>query len=119
MADVDRATCPRCGAPSLSDHPASLCPSCLVSDPPGGEDPPVSKSSGERAARKVSLASTVAAIRAILIGVIWFKNRRGPQRSGAEAHSDRGTALYRQGRLDEAAAEHRAALRLKPGLREP
>ena len=118
MADPDRATCPRCGAPLAADNPACFCPGCLLSDGAGGptEDPPVSPSSGEgaRPKRTLTLALAVAAIGAILVGGLWFGNSWGQQPDYAEAHYLRGIGVQGQMTPEEAVAEFRTAVRLEP-----
>ena len=120
MADADRETCPRCGAPIASDDPAGLCPRCLVSDTRAvhSQDRPVSTPSLEKArpTASLSLASTVAAIVPSLLRSLGFGKRQGQQPADAVAHYSRGTALYAQGKLDEAAAAFREAIRLKPDM---
>src|SRR5271165_6827180 len=102
MADAERATCPRCGAPLSADDPPGLCPRCLLADRQGGqsEDPPVSPSSreGARPKPRLTLASAVAAIGAILVGGLWFGNRRGQQPADADAHYNLGIALQAPGK---------------------
>ena len=92
--------------------------SCLTRQGDKTEIPPVSPSSPGRARRKLTLASAVAAIGAILLGGLWFGNRRGQQPADAEAHYNLGVALKAQGKLEEAIAEFRAAIRLKPDYAE-
>ncbi|MGO9923883.1 MAG: tetratricopeptide repeat protein [Isosphaeraceae bacterium] len=120
MADADRTTCPRCGAPLPADVPAGLCPRRLLSDTQRSqsEDSPVSPSSPERVRRKrrLTLTSAVAAIGAILLGGLWFGSRRGRQPADAAAHYNRGVDLQEQGKLEEAIAEYRTAIRLQPDL---
>src|ERR1035441_3249865 len=107
MADADRATCPRCGAPLSADDPPGLCPRCLLADTQGNktEVPPLSPSLTGRARRKPTLAAAVATIGAILLGGLWFGNRRGQQSADAEIHYNLGHALYAQRKLEEAVAE--------------
>ena len=62
-------------------------------------------------AGKLTLASAVAAVGAILLGSLWLGNRWGKQ---PVAHYNRGVKLHRQGMLEEAVAEYGAAIRLKP-----
>ncbi len=139
MSDAHRATCPRCGGPLSADDPAALmgsivstasvcggplsaddpaglCPRCLLSGTQGDKTgiPPVSPSSPGRARRKLTLASAVAVFGAILLGNLWFGNRRGQQTADAVAHINLGIALGNQGKLEEAIAAYREAIRLKP-----
>lgn len=121
MTDAERVTCPRCGAPLSADVPVDLCPRCLLADPQGDktEIPPVSPSSPGRARRKLTLASAVSASAAILLGALWFGNRpEQPADAKAEALLERGAKLHRQGKLEEAIAAYREAIRIKPDLAE-
>jgi hypothetical protein len=79
MACADRAICPRCGAPFADDEPAGLCPHCRLSDTKDdkSEIAPVTPPSPRWAHRKLTLASAVAAIAAILLGGLWFGNSKG------------------------------------------
>jgi Tetratricopeptide repeat len=115
MADANRATCPRCGVPLPAGQPPGLCRRCLLWDTQGGqsEDRPFSLSSSGGARRKLGRAWAVAAIGAMLFGGVWFGNR-WRQQAEAQALLNRGTGLHRQGKLEEALAAYRAAIRLKP-----
>jgi tetratricopeptide (TPR) repeat protein len=118
LADADRAACPRCGAPILSDHPASVCPRCLLSDAQRGqsEHRAVSRSFPGSAGRKLALAlaSALAFMGATLSGGVWFGNWRKQQPADAIARYNRGVGLQAQGKLKEAIAEYRAAIRIMP-----
>ena len=144
MAEADRATCPRCDAPISAADPTGLCPRCLSSDTRGDktEVPPRHPPSHGGASRKLMLASAVAAVGAILFGGFWSGTRRGQQGADAEAHFNLsedpsmpepretqrgadaeahynlGVALKEQGKVDEAMAEFRVAIRLKPDYAE-
>jgi len=59
-----------------------------------------------------------AAIGSILSGGLWFGCTRAQQPADAVVHYDRGVHLQDQGKLDEAVAEFRKAIRLKPDLAE-
>ncbi len=87
MADADRATCPRCGAPLPADAPPGLCPRCRPSGAHGDrtEIPPVSPPAPGRARTNSSpvnslglrtsiKASAIAAVVAILLGGLWCVN---------------------------------------------
>jgi len=117
MVDADRATCPRCGVPLPADDLAGLCLHCLLSDTQGDriEIPPVKPSSPGRVRRNLTLtlASAGTAIGAILLGELWFENRR-EQPADAKALFTFGNALSRQGKLEEAIAAYREAIRIKP-----
>ena len=86
------------------------------SDTQGGqrEDPAVFASVPEEPRRKATLASTVAAIGAVLFGGLWFGNRRRQQPDEADAHNNRGNAPGDQGKPADAEAAYRAVLRLEP-----
>jgi hypothetical protein len=94
MADTDRATCRRCGAPIWSDDPAALCPACLPFETRGGrgEDHPVSSSApgNARPWRMPSWAPAVVVIGAIFFGYLWSGGRRGRHPAEAVDHYDRG-----------------------------
>ncbi len=121
MADLDRATCPRCGAPISAGGAASLCPRCRVSGTQGGqsEDPPFSPSpspSGRvRRWRRLTLALAVAAITAIVVVGLWSVNR-WEHMSDAIDHYNLAVDLREQGKLEEAIAEYRESIRLKHDL---
>jgi tetratricopeptide (TPR) repeat protein len=119
MANVNRVTCPRCGAPVPCDDPAGPCLRCLLSDTQGGktEISLARPSAPGRMPRKLALASAVAAIAAILLGGLWFGSRR-EQPADAEALFERGANLHREGKLEGAIAAYRDAIRLKPDLAE-
>ena len=126
MTDPDGATCVRCGAPLPADDPAGLCPRCLPSGTQASQsqDAAVSPSSPQGARRKRWLAPAAAVIGAILLGGLWLGNglRRQPdewrRQADAVTHYERGVALAVEGKLDEAIAEYRAAIRIKPDLAE-
>jgi tetratricopeptide (TPR) repeat protein len=120
MTDPDGATCVRCGAPLPAYDRAGLCPRCLSSGTQSGQsqDAAVSPSSPQGARRKRWLAPAAAVIGAILLGGLWLGNQ-WRRKSDAMAHYERGVALAVQGKLDEAIAEYRAAIRLKPDHAEP
>ena len=63
-----------------------------------------------------SPASAFAAIGATLLRCLGFGKRRGQQPADADAHYNRGITLAEQGKLDEAVAEFRSAIRLQPEL---
>jgi tetratricopeptide (TPR) repeat protein len=117
MANANRATCPRCGAPISSDEAAGLCPRCRVPGTQGGlsEDPPVSPSSSGRVHRRriMTLALAVAAIAAIVLVGLWSVNR-WKHMSDAIEHYNLAVDLQEQGKLEEAIAEYRESIRLKP-----
>ena len=121
MTDAERVTCPRCGALIPAGQRGAQCPRCFLAETRGGRGDahPVSPSAPEpaRGPRKRSLASAVAAIGAILLGSLWLGNRWGKQ-SDAVAHYNRGVDLQEQGKLEEAVAEYRTAIRLNPGYAE-
>ncbi len=116
MTDLDGTTCSRCGAPLPADGPAGLCPLCLPPDTRNDqtEIPPGRSSSREGSRRKRTLASALAAVRAFLLGGLWIGNRRVQQPDDAKAHYIRGIELHRRGKLAEAIAEYRTAIRLNP-----
>jgi superkiller protein 3 len=58
----------------------------------------------------------LAAIAAILVGLVLIPGTWEQQPTDAVAHYDRGAALLDQGKPVEAIAEFRAAIRLKPEL---
>ncbi|MGO9465163.1 MAG: tetratricopeptide repeat protein [Isosphaeraceae bacterium] len=121
MPDADRVACPRCAAPISSDDPAGLCQRCLLSDTQGGQskDPSVPAPTREGALRKLTLASAVVAVVAILfLGGLWLGNRQAQERVDAIAHYNLGNALQARGKLEEAVAEYRTAIRLKPDYAE-
>jgi len=122
MADADRATCTRCRAPVPAGDPPGLCPRCLLSDTQGDntEIPPVSPPSSQRAPLKLTLTLASAAwfIAAVVFGELWLENRRGQQPADAEALLNRGVDLEAQGKLEEAAAAYREAMRIEPELSE-
>ncbi len=64
------------------------------------------------------LASAVAAIGAILFVGIWFAGRRERQRADAVDHYNRGNGLRGEGKLEEAMAAWREAIRIKPDIAE-
>ena len=70
MANANRATCPRCGAPILSDGPAGPCPRCLVSDTKDGKTEilPVNPSSTGMPNARLTPISAIAAIGTMLLG---------------------------------------------------
>jgi tetratricopeptide (TPR) repeat protein len=72
-------------------------------------------SRGEARRRRI-LASALAAVGALLLGVLWIGNRRGQPPADAEGLFVRGGPLLRQGRLAEAIAAFRAAIQIKPDL---
>ena len=115
MARTDHAASPQCDAPLSADDQAGHCPRCRLSDTERGQsdDPPVSPSPPERARRRVTLTSAVAAIGAILLGGLCF-GRGQEQPADAVAHYNLGVDLQAQGKLEEAVAEYRTAIRLKP-----
>ncbi len=120
MAEPEPATCPRCGAPLSADGPAGPCPRCLVADTQAekAEIPPVSPSSPKRARRKPILLFAVAA--AVLAAGLWFGLRWARQQpDGAGVLLNRGADLRREGKLDEAIAAYREAIRLKPDFAYP
>ena len=116
MATTDPVSCPRCGAAVTSDDPGGFRPPCRRPDAWAGrtEDPPVPPSARGGARRKVTLASAVAGIVAILLGALGCGKQRGQQSADADAHFNRGNALQEQGKLEEAIAAYRAAIRLQP-----
>jgi tetratricopeptide (TPR) repeat protein len=61
-----------------------------------------------------SPASAFAALGATLLRCLGFGKRRGKQPADADAHYNRGITLAEQWNREEAAAEFRAAIRLKP-----
>ena len=119
MSDPDRATCVRCGAPIPADdrRASARAASRLERKRARARDAAVSSPFPQGARRKRWLAPAVVAIGAILLGGLWIgKTSRRP--SDAAGHIDRGNALFGQGKLDEAIAEYRAAIRIKPDFAE-
>ena len=117
MVDAARATCPRCGATISADDPACLCPRCRLSDTQGGQgdDSPVSPSPSGRVSRRrgLTLALAVAASTAIVLVGLWLLLW-----ALAVMHYNLAVDLNHQGKLEEAIAEYRTAIRLKPDLVE-
>ena len=87
-----------------------------MSDAQGDEsaDPRVDRPSPRRPRRKLTLASVALATGAILLGGVWFGSGCQQQPAGAVAHYNRGDALYHEGKHEEAIAEFREAIRLRP-----
>ncbi len=115
MADANHATCPQCGAPFSDGDAAGLCPRCRPADAPArqSEEHPVSPSSRTGARRTLTLVLAVAALGAALLGGLWFVCTRMEQ--GTSMYHERlGIALVEQGKLEEAVAEFRTAIRLEP-----
>ncbi len=120
MADPDHATCPRCGAPLATNAPTGPCPRCLVADTHGDntEIPPISSSSQKHAHRKPILVFAIAAV--LLLAGLWIGIMSARQRpDGAEVLLNHGADLHREGKLDEAIAAWREAIRLKPDFAYP
>ncbi len=121
MADADGVTCSSCGAPIASDDAAGFCPRCFATQTQGArdEEAPVAPSSPERGRprRKRRLIWAVAAIIPIFGGGLWIGNLLW-RISGAVAHCKRGNALSDEGKLEEATAEFRTAIRLAPDFAE-
>jgi Flp pilus assembly protein TadD len=107
-------TCRQCGAQFSAVRLGGLCPLCQQSDAEGdtanealGNEPSVAP-----ACRKPTLASAIASLSAKLFGGPRFgKSQKQPQ---ADALCNLGLALARQGKVDEAIARFRAAIRIKP-----
>ncbi len=120
MADRDQSTCPRCGGGMSSGAPPGICPRFLLSDAERGqsEDSAVAMSPAERAhlERRLLLAWAAAGMGTILFAGIWFAKSQGQPRSDAAFHYRRGANLQVHGRLKEAVAEYRAAIRLVPNF---
>jgi tetratricopeptide (TPR) repeat protein len=116
MDDADRATRPRCGAPPSADDAPGVCSRCLPFDAQCDQSEMASRSSlpGGPASLKSTLASTARFVVAILFGWLGFGNKRGNQRTDAEAHFNCGVELLREGKLDGAIAACREAIRIKP-----
>lgn len=72
----------------------------------------------ERPKRRLSLASAIAAIGAIVLAGPWFGNWWGQQPADAVSHYNRGVDLLAQRKLVAAVAEYRAAIRIKPEYAE-
>ena len=123
MAGADRATCPRCGAVSSAGTSAGLCLRCLGSNTRRNltERRPVDRSPPRRrAGRKLALTliSAVAAIGAMLVGSLWSAHKQTPHMSDAEVCFTRGVELQREGKLDDAIAAYREAIRITPDFAE-
>ncbi|HEV3120832.1 MAG TPA: tetratricopeptide repeat protein [Isosphaeraceae bacterium] len=116
MPDGDRATRPRYGAPITAHDLPGLCPRCRLFHTHGGQRGllPVRTSLPAWKRRKRFPSAAIAAIGAILVGVLMSHNSWGQQPSDAAAHYNRGAALANQGKHAEASAEFRAAIRLNP-----
>ena len=118
MADADRATCPRCGAILPANDRSGRCARCHLS--PVLRDktdiPPVSPPSPGGTRRKVTLTviSAVATIGVMLLVGLWLGNGQGQSPAGAERFFDRGIDLQRDGKLEDAIAAFREAIRIKP-----
>ena len=54
----------------------------------------------------------------VLLGAVWYGNRPGSTRAEDSIHFKRGDILVDQGKMDEAAAEFREAIRIDPELAE-
>ena len=113
MADANHATCPHCGASLPAAAPAGLCPRCLREQ---------SRSVPQRRPSVLGLP-VIAAL--LTVGGIGTTASQGvdaaPNRAvigsgvdDAGAHYRLGNALTDQGKLEEAIAEYRTAIRLKP-----
>ena len=76
--------------------------------------------SPNRALRKLTLmlTSAAAAIAALALVNVWLEHRSGRQAAEGDAHFHRGDVLVDQGKLEEAVAEFREAIRINPGLAE-
>jgi tetratricopeptide (TPR) repeat protein len=121
MADPDRSTCPRCGAPGSPGGADRLCPLCLTSgeiDDAQNGIIAADRSSGQRARRKPRLALAIAVGALVLLGAVWYGNRPGQHAAVDSIHFKRGDILVDEGKMDEAAAEFREAIRIDPELAE-
>jgi tetratricopeptide (TPR) repeat protein len=116
MTDPEGAMCPRCGAPLSVGDPSGLCPRCLPSDNPGDntEVPAGLPSSRGGARRRLTLASAIASVGSSLLERLGIGHRTGQQPAEAVAHLNSGITLLSEGKLDRAAEEFRAAIRLQP-----
>jgi TolA-binding protein len=105
MSVPDGAKCSRCGASLPADGSADICPRCVLSDARGAwsEDRSDSPSSPGGAHHGLSLDSLIAA-----------NGATGQQPADAAAHYNRGFDLAEWGKLEEAIAEFRAAIRINP-----
>lgn len=107
MASRERVFCPGRRASRSEDGPARSRPLRRLA---GIRH----RDGGNRLVHRSSLAGTFAAIGAVLLGTIWCGQARGQRPVDACARTNRGAALYRQGKLNEAVTASRAAIRLKP-----
>ena len=74
--------------------------------------------SPERARRKQRLTSLATGLGAIFLAFLFVGDRMLGRRSKVEDVYNRGVELRRQGKLDEAIAEYRAAIKLRPSFAE-
>ena len=117
MAGADRLTCPRCGACISADDPSGLCLSCRRSVPGLDACGDLARWFGRTPAdaSQVGIGSGRLALAAIIVGGLWLTNwRRSPQEAEAMAAIRRGEELAGRNMMDQAIAEFRAAIRLKP-----
>ena len=114
MAVSRRMTCRQCGAQLSAVRPGGLCPLCQQSNAEGDAANVAlgNRSSVAPARRKPTLASAIASLSAKLFGGPRFGNSR--KQPPADALCNLGLALARQGKVDEAIARFRAAIRIKP-----
>jgi tetratricopeptide (TPR) repeat protein len=116
MAATDDAGYPRCGTHVSADGPARRA-RCRQFGPRRGPstDQPVYPSFAKRSRLKSRLwpALAVAVMGVTVLGSPWAVHARGQQPTAAD-HHNRGADLQAQGKLGDAIAEFRAAIRLKP-----
>ncbi len=121
MADPDRATCPQCGSPRSPGNAEGVCPVCQPSgnhEDARNRTPADDPSSPKRARRKPRLALAIAVGALVLLGAVWYGNRPAQHSVERDIHFKRGDILVDQGKMDEAVAEFREAIRINPVLAE-
>jgi len=126
MAGATPATSPRFDGSIPPDDTAGRCPRCVVSHAQGGPRGNPADSpffvEGPRPKRGLTLPRMLTAIVAIGLGGLWFGCAPADQQPDAvaqvHAHHNRAAMLQTQGKLNEAIAELREAIRLKPAVVE-
>ena len=118
MADAEGPSCRRSGVSEAADHAAGVHTgahsSDVVEDHIGTAPMKFSPKTRSRRRLTITLVSTVA----LLLLAAWLANRPGGYAAERNPHFRYGDVLVEQGKMDEAAAEFREAIRIDPNLAE-